>query len=503
MVDFILVIQRAVDNLPENTPERRSHIYEHARNSVARRLESMKPRLPKEILERQFNKLEQAILQVEKQNQKSLHTSKQDKESDIPKSSVTSKENIFLEPRLRSISSILRSNKHKKLANILSVQGKSRTNTNLSPKNFSCRLREILSFSVNTQHEYDSSVSPVAAIEHDKSRLRRGKLAGIFSFPTGSIFWSVHNYFFNKTRGLLSFYSALSEHHLFKYFVFLIILLGMAIGVSYSIGKSKGSITHFLRRESLDGGNVDKKNVFSGIRPKITRRLLEDGSEVDVGPSTIPVADFANTSNIAFKNYIGGDENSTFVLGKKEIEEGNPLIGEGRVFINKGRGQSSILSGKILWSLQQEKSQGLKGLVIKGDIPMIDNAFSASMTLKCNADISLSITHVMEIMFSFPKESQDAVVDLRRISMRKTDNSPSVLIDSNIFVISKNSYLISLKGSEEDPFRNSKILEEYRFIDIPITYRSGQKILFTIDKGKKGADIFKSAIMQWENRSNN
>ncbi|WP_425305590.1 hypothetical protein [Candidatus Liberibacter africanus] len=71
MVDFVLVIQRAVDNLSENTPEMRSHIYEHARHAVSRRLEAMTPRPPKEILERQLSKLEQAILQ-EKRTIKSV-----------------------------------------------------------------------------------------------------------------------------------------------------------------------------------------------------------------------------------------------------------------------------------------------------------------------------------------------------------------------------------------------------------------------------------------------
>ncbi|WP_244668443.1 hypothetical protein [Candidatus Liberibacter africanus] len=410
------------------------------------------------------------------------------------------KKNVFLKSRVRSIPLGV-NNTDEKTVTILSSLARNNVGENVSEKNFSYRLRDILSFPVDAQESYDPSTFPVAAIEHDKNRLRRARLLGKFSPPSGSIFFSVHNYFLNKTRRLLYYYSVLSERNFFRYFVFLIVLLGVTIGLSYSLRKNKVNIVSSLSIKTLNKDNVDKGNTGLNIRHKITRRLLEDGSEVDMGPSAVSVSNSSNISNILFKNHTDMDKSVVHPLEKKNREKENSLIGESKVFINKGKGRSSIVSGKILWSLQQEKSQGLKGLVIKGDIPMIDNEFSASIILKCNADIALSVTHVMEIMFSFSPESKDAIIDLRQISMRKTENSPSIFMDYNIFMISKNSYLISLKDFEEDSFRNSKILEESRLIDIPITYRSGKKIILTIDKGKAGTEIFKSAIMQWENRS--
>ncbi|MEG8099220.1 hypothetical protein [Candidatus Liberibacter brunswickensis] len=501
MVDFVLVIQRAVDNLPENTPEMRFHIYERARQSVSRRLESITPRPPKEILERQFNKLETAIIQVEEQNKK-LSCSVNDNKGLVisKKNDSTCKKNVFIKSRLITNSSSLNDNKNEQTSSILSSKVKNEVGTILSSKHFSCRLRDILSFPVNAQQRYNPSIFPFTAIEHDKSCFRRANLLGRFSSSSNSIFSSVQNYFINIKRKLPYFYSGISERNFFKYFIFLIVLIIMTMGLSYFLIKTKVSVTNFLSRKSLNKDIYDNKNVLSNIRPKITRRLLEDGSEVDMGPSTVSADSSSNISNIMFKNHIDKNEVITPPLERKKIEEVSSLTGESKVFINKGKGRSSVLSGKILWSLQQEQPQGAKGLIVKGYIPIINNAFSASFILKCNHDISLSVTHIMEIDFSFPQGSQDSVVDLRQISMRRTENSPSVFIDSNIFMISKNSYLISLKSSAEDFFKNSKILEESLLIDIPITYRSGQKVILTIDKGQVGTDIFKAAIMQWENR---
>ncbi|MBY5368994.1 membrane protein [Rhizobium leguminosarum] len=72
MADFIAVIRRAVDGLAENTPEMRVKVYERARGAVQRQLENMKPRPPEAMLQRQLEKLEAAIREVEGEHSKAL-----------------------------------------------------------------------------------------------------------------------------------------------------------------------------------------------------------------------------------------------------------------------------------------------------------------------------------------------------------------------------------------------------------------------------------------------
>lgn len=65
MADFIAVIRRAVDGLSENTPEMRVKVYDRARSAVVRQLENMKPRPPETMFQRQLDKLDAAIREVE------------------------------------------------------------------------------------------------------------------------------------------------------------------------------------------------------------------------------------------------------------------------------------------------------------------------------------------------------------------------------------------------------------------------------------------------------
>lgn len=72
MADFVAVIRRAVDGLATNTPEARTRVYEKARGAVQRQLENMKPRPPEEMLRRQMDKLEAAIIEVETEHAEAL-----------------------------------------------------------------------------------------------------------------------------------------------------------------------------------------------------------------------------------------------------------------------------------------------------------------------------------------------------------------------------------------------------------------------------------------------
>ncbi|MBY7648922.1 MAG: hypothetical protein C4617_00110 [Candidatus Liberibacter europaeus] len=494
MVDFISVIQRAIDSLPENTPEMRFKIYGRARNAVARQLDSMKPRPPKEILDRQLRKLEDAILQVERKQQRAFQVEDKKKKRLLvfPNNGINSKNRLLIASRL-PISSVLRNIDASKMRSEMpSAQRNRNLLYNFISKNLLYKLRSIFSFQGNSQHKYNQLVVSINAdLEHDKTIFRRFNLEQLSSLIS-TILFSIQKILFNTERFFVSF-STLYDRKIMKFSVVFIMFLGVFMGISYSFSKNRGGGLNIFSSETVDN-NIRDKKLFN-IRPKITRRLLADGSEIDMGSSN--ASNIANSSlnNALFTSYSKGDKDSSLHISKSNTLEDVNYVEEGnRVFVNKGYDKFLAVPTNVVWSLQQ----GLQGLMIKGDISTISNELSASIILKRNVDIALPATHSMEIIFSFPKERQGvSVVDLRQISMRKTEKGPSVLFDSNIFRIAKDSYSILLKDSLD----NAKILSEYRLIDIPITYSGGKRVVLTIDKGRIGEDIFKMAISNWEGKN--
>ncbi|KQV83772.1 hypothetical protein [Rhizobium sp. Root1220] len=84
MADFIAVIRRAVDGLTENTPEMRVKVYERARGAVQRQLENMKPRPPEAMLQRQLEKLEAAIREVDAEHAEAVPAESAEPVADVP-----------------------------------------------------------------------------------------------------------------------------------------------------------------------------------------------------------------------------------------------------------------------------------------------------------------------------------------------------------------------------------------------------------------------------------
>ena len=72
MADFVAVIRRAVDGLSDNNAEMRQKVYEKARGAVRRQLESMNPRPSDDLMKRQLDKLEAAIVDVENDHAEAL-----------------------------------------------------------------------------------------------------------------------------------------------------------------------------------------------------------------------------------------------------------------------------------------------------------------------------------------------------------------------------------------------------------------------------------------------
>jgi hypothetical protein len=72
VADFAEVIRRGVDGLANNTPEMRAKLYAKARGAIERGLENLKPRPPAEMLQRQRDKLEAAIAQVESEESRRI-----------------------------------------------------------------------------------------------------------------------------------------------------------------------------------------------------------------------------------------------------------------------------------------------------------------------------------------------------------------------------------------------------------------------------------------------
>ena len=100
MADFVAVIRKAVDNLPDNTPENRAKVYDKARAAIRRQLEAINPPPSDEVIARQLDKLGAAIDEVESEHAEALPADVDETEALMAElESMVEKSPVIAEPK--------------------------------------------------------------------------------------------------------------------------------------------------------------------------------------------------------------------------------------------------------------------------------------------------------------------------------------------------------------------------------------------------------------------
>ncbi len=186
------------------------------------------------------------------------------------------------------------------------------------------------------------------------------------------------------------------------------------------------------------------------------------------------------------------DENASAVIGTPE-----------KMFLYEERlGQTSptAIEGSVTWTAQEETvdDNGRPLPTIEGNIWVPERRLNAIITFKLNTDPSLPASHAVELVFSLlPNFKGGAIESVERIAMKATEQERGDALIGVPAKISDDFHVVALNDYPDARETNIDLLKSRNWIDIPITYRNGQRALLTLNKGKTGIGIFNNIIAQW------
>ncbi|MEZ2131860.1 MULTISPECIES: hypothetical protein [unclassified Sinorhizobium] len=246
---------------------------------------------------------------------------------------------------------------------------------------------------------------------------------------------------------------------------------------------------------------------------KFTQRLMPDGSEVDVGPASIPGQPAAEGRSVAEQNVASTEAppaaspaqppaDTTPAAPAQAAQQTPPVGSAQKLFLYEERlGQTSpiAIEGTVVWSLQHEEgADGRSEPTVQGNVSVPQRNLSALITFKRNSDSSLPASHLVEIVFQLPQNFEGGGVDsVERISMKQTEQDrgdPLIAVPAKI---TDDFYMVALNDYADARKANLGLLQSRNWIDMPITYRNGRRALLTMEKGQTGGDAFNTAIKEW------
>jgi hypothetical protein len=244
---------------------------------------------------------------------------------------------------------------------------------------------------------------------------------------------------------------------------------------------------------------------------KFTQRLMADGSETSESLNSSPLPVGKEGTSVAAKTDNGANAPATSAQEPApDTAETAPAAqspdaaasGQKMFLYEERLGQASptAIAGSVTWSVANDTTvtDGKPQSEIQAKITVPDRGLSALITFKRNTDKSLPASHVVELVFSLPKDFDGGNVEsVQRIAMKATEEDRGNALIAVPAKITDDFHMIALNDDPAAISSNTDLLKTRGWIDIPITYRNGRRALITLEKGPAGTADFNTVMAEW------
>ncbi|WP_375610900.1 MULTISPECIES: hypothetical protein [unclassified Bartonella] len=241
---------------------------------------------------------------------------------------------------------------------------------------------------------------------------------------------------------------------------------------------------HQLLGENLQASHRVPKAL--SVKRKLTQRLLEDGSEIDVGlKQATDSSDEEGISTVVSSNL-------------QSLEKsGEAVFYQARTNYDAEK----MATGSVRWTLIKESY--VKGApeetTIQGDITIPDEGISLRLILRRNTDQSFPAAYIMDLIFILSdKFSGKAISNVQALTFKASEQSIGLALTRTIAAkINDDFFLVAL--SRNHPFldRNLQLMRELDWMRLVLTDKNGRISELTFAKGPTGKSIFNEVIGQW------
>ncbi len=166
-----------------------------------------------------------------------------------------------------------------------------------------------------------------------------------------------------------------------------------------------------------------------------------------------------------------------------------------------GNAQPITHQGMVVWRLEAvngEQGQPLE-TVVRARLNFAEAGLSLVMTLRRNLEPALPASHTIELAFTTTSPAGDtrAVQDVGLLTAKDEEGARGSPVSGLPVRVRENLFLIGLSSLPADIERNTDLLENRNWFDLPVKFASGPRGVLTFEKGTSGSQVIRSAFEQW------
>ncbi len=501
MADFKAVLRKTLDGLGETTPEIREKVYEKARAAIRKKLEAIEPKPAQAVIDRQMQSLEDAIKEVESDHKVA------EEPTDEP-----------LDELDRLLGTPPASTKAAPAPEPPAADPTTTIPATSAPLESPVDDTADYPSVPGTEDGDPAAALPGSDMQGDQGLERAAETIGRVRAKKKS------------RKGL--------------WFLLFALLLGAAAAAAWIRNDLVEAYTGFDPRSLLpasmetmapdDSATSEEPPAEESSQPpteettpdnssqaeppaedtsgKFTQRLTADGKEIDPGPAAEEPSVGEGTS---VATAVPPQDGPSATETPATADTGTPAtsetpsvaVGQKALLYEEGSGsdQGTADAGSVIWSVVQESpADNLPAEpAIRGEMTIPEKGINLTITIRRNGDKTLPASHLVELYFQMPGGyGGGGVAELTRISMKETEQSTGSPLLGVPARISDEFYLVALTEAQAAIDTNITLLRRQNWIDIPVSYLSGRRALFTLEKGVPGERVFNEVLKAWQDSQN-
>ncbi|WP_375409930.1 histidine kinase [uncultured Methylobacterium sp.] len=161
----------------------------------------------------------------------------------------------------------------------------------------------------------------------------------------------------------------------------------------------------------------------------------------------------------------------------------------------------AVTQGRVIWRLDAvsgERGQALE-TAVQATIEFPEAGLNLALTLRRNLDATLPASHTIELVFTntAPAGSARAVQDVGLIQAKDDETGRGSPMSGLPVRVRENLFLIGLSSLRNDVDRNSDLLLQKNWFDLALRFSSGTRAVITFEKGSSGIQVMQNAFDQW------
>ncbi|MGP0094311.1 MAG: caspase family protein [Xanthobacteraceae bacterium] len=156
--------------------------------------------------------------------------------------------------------------------------------------------------------------------------------------------------------------------------------------------------------------------------------------------------------------------------------------------------------GTAVWRTEAvpPRPGGAPELAVRADVEIPERQMKMTWSLRRNTDKALPASHTIELMFSLPSDfPSGGVAEVHGILMKKAEQVSGVPLSGLGVKVTNNFFLIGLSSNEDEMKRNSELLKDWGWVDVPIIYTNGRRAILALEKGVPGERAVNEAFAAW------